>query len=310
MDVEFRDVVVERDGRTVLELPALRLASGRTTAILGPNGAGKTTLLRVLAGLERPRRGHVRAGAPASRPSQQMAYVFQEDVFLRRSVRANLEFGLRLRGLNRQQTETRIREAAELLGIGNLLDRRADHLSGGEGRRVSLARALSLRAPLLLLDEPLAGLDAHTYSHLLDELPQLLATAEATAVLVTHDRHEALRLAQDLVVLVGGRVLASGDKRDIISRPRVAAVAEVLGYSVLPVGDGLVAVPPGGLRVGNGAPEWTLEVEDVVDLVERRQAVGRIGNRRVHVGLESGAAPPRRGEQVPVHARRVVELEK
>jgi ABC-type sugar transport system ATPase subunit len=310
MDVDFHDVVVEREGRTILALPALRLASGRTTAILGPNGAGKTTLLRVLAGLERPRRGHVRVGASASRPAEQLAYVFQEDVFLRQSVRANLEFGLRLRGLNVAERTARIRDAADLMGIASLLDRRADHLSGGEGRRVSLARALSLRAPLLLLDEPLAGLDAQTYSHLLDELPQLLAAAEATTVLVTHDRHEALRLAQDLVVLVGGQMLASGDKRKIVSSPGSAAVADVLGYSVLPVGDGLVAVPPGGLRVGSGAPEWTLEVEDVVDLVERRQAVGRIGNRRVHVGLESGAAPPRRGEQVPVHARRAVELEK
>jgi ABC-type sugar transport system ATPase subunit len=208
MDVSLEGVRVERDGRVLLDVPSLRIRGGRTTAVLGPNGSGKTTLLRAIAGLDRLVAGRILMGGSEVDPAR-LAYVFQEQVFLRRSVQYNLELGLKLRRLGKTARAERIEEAARLLRIEHLLKRRADRLSGGEGRRVSLARALCLRAPAVLLDEPLEGLDRPTYSRLMDELPQLLDAFGATRIVVTHNRDEALRLAQDLVVLVDGKIRVS-----------------------------------------------------------------------------------------------------
>ncbi len=188
------------------------------------------------------------------------------------------------------------------------MDRRADRLSGGEGRRVSLARALCLRAPLVLLDEPLEGLDRPTYSRLLHELPQLLSAFDATRILVTHNPDEALRLAQDLVVLVDGKVHASGEKRDVATNPRVPEVAQALGYFVV-IRDGRrLAIPPDALRPGPGAMEFLMDVDEVIDLVESTEIVGRIGEVRVHVELPAGIQKPVRGSRVCLHAERFFEL--
>jgi ABC-type sugar transport system ATPase subunit len=307
MDVSIEAIKVERGGRVLLDVPSLKLRGGRTTAVLGPNGSGKTTLLRVIAGLERPSAGRVLIGGSPFDVSR-IAYVFQEQVFLHRSVRYNLELGLKLRGLGAAERQERTEEAAALLGIAHLMDQRTDHLSGGEGRRVSLARALCLRAPLVLLDEPLEGLDRQTYRRLMDELPQLLAAMSATRIFVTHSREEALRFAEDLVVLVDGKVYASGDKRDVVTNPQVAEVAEALGYLVMIRNGQPVAIPPDSLRPGSGTVEFSMDVEDVVDLVESKEIVGRIGDSRVRIRLPENTAAPVRGSRIPLHAERSHEL--
>ncbi|HLQ76683.1 MAG TPA: ATP-binding cassette domain-containing protein, partial [Terriglobia bacterium] len=306
-EVSLEGVQVERDGRVLLDVPTLLLRGGRTTAILGPNGSGKTTLLRVIAGLDRPGTGRVRIGGLPAHASR-VAYVFQEQVFLRRSVRDNLELGLRLRGLDPAERRVRMEEAARLLGITHLMVRRADRLSGGEGRRVSLARALCLRAPLVLLDEPLEGLDRPTYSRLLHELPQLLAAFDATRILVTHNPGEAVRLAEDLVVLVDGRVHASGEKRDVATNPRVPEVAEALGYFVVMRDGRRIAIPPDALRPGSGGEEFLMEVDEVVDLVASTEIAGRIGEVRVHVEVPAGSETPAQGDRIHLHADRFFEL--
>lgn len=309
MDVLIDGLRFEREARVVLDIPSLQLRGDRTTAILGPNGAGKTTLLRLIAALERPAGGRIFADGTAVHPGQNVAYVFQEHVFLRQSVRENLELGLRLRGVSRSERTERIDEAARLLGISHLLDRRADRLSGGEGRRASLARALCLRAPLVLLDEPLAGLDPPTYARLLDELPQLLDAFGATTILVTHDRQEALRLGQDLVVLVDGRVHAAGKKRDVVLNPTGTAAAEILGYTVLDTTAGRrVAVRTGALEPGPGVVEFWMVVEGLLDLVDHREIVGRIGDVRVHVTAPPTSDVPQPGARVLVHADRACEM--
>jgi ABC-type sugar transport system ATPase subunit len=312
MDVHIEGLRFEIDARVVLDIPSLQLHGNRTTAILGPNGAGKTTLLRLIAALEHPNAGRILAGGTPVRSHtgkrQNVAYVFQEQVFLRQSVRENLDLGLRLRGLPGRERHERIDQAAQLLGIAHILDRRADRLSGGEGRRASLARALCLRAPLVLLDEPLAGLDPPTYARLLDELPQVLEAFGATTVLVTHDCHEALRLGQDLAVLVDGRVRAAGCKREVVSNPADPEVAELLGYTLLGAAGRTVAVLKGALTPGPGRFEFWMVVAELLDLVDHREIVGCIGNVRVHILAPATAEVPRRGDRMLVHAERACDM--
>ena len=310
MDVHIDALRFVREGRVVLDIPSLALQGNRTTAILGPNGAGKTTLLRLIAGLDSPTEGRVRHGGPPPERaprSGDVAYVFQENVFLRRSIRENLELGLRLRRVPPPERRERIDSAARLLEIERLLGRRADKLSGGEGRRASLARALCLRAPLVLLDEPLAGLDPPTYVRLRDELPRLLDAFGATTILVTHDRDEALRLGEDLVVLLDGRVHAAGGKRQVVLHPTDAASAAILGYTVLDFDGRRFAVRADALRFGPGPVQFVMDVDELIDLTDRCEIVGRIDRMRVHVT----ATPPdlpRPGDRVVVHAERACSL--
>ena len=168
----------------------------------------------------------------------------------------------------------------------------------------------------MLLDEPLEGLDERTYLQLLDDLPRVLAEFSSTTVLVTHSRHEALRLAQDLVVLVDGRVHAAGSKHEVVTSPPDAAAAEVLGYSVLAVANAgsvsgemrRVAVAPGALVPGPGPLEFAMTVEGIADLVEYQEIIGFVGDVHVRVALPPGHPRPSRGERLQIHAERFCEL--
>ncbi len=303
MDATLEAVSFAYGDHPVLDVPALHLAEGRVTALLGPNGSGKSTLLRLLAGLERPRAGRVLVGGkPAAAARRSVAYAFQEAVFLSGSLRSNLDLALRLRGLPPDERRERLAEAATACGIAHLLDRPATRLSGGEAQRANLARALSLRAPLTLLDEPLAGFDEQGRAEMLEELPPLLRRFAGTTVLVTHDRDEALRLAADLVLLREGRVRAAGPGREVFASPPDPETAAFLGYTLLPTDAGLAAIAPGGLRPGPGDLTLSLEVEEVVDLVTGIEVSGRAGGRRVAVIFPPDAPPPAPGERVTVGA--------
>ena len=297
-DVTLEGIRVIRAGRTVLEIPSLRFRGGRTTAVFGPNGAGKTTLLRTIAGLERPAAGAVRLGDASPRPGG-VAYAFQRAVFLRGTVRENLALGLQVQRVPAGERHRRIAEAARECGIEALLDRPAHQLSAGEAQRASVARALTLAAPLTLLDEPLTGIDRVTRAQLLDDLPALLRRFAATTILVTHDRDEAVRLADDIVVLAGGRVLASGTKRALHAAPPNPETASLLGYMVLESGGQTLAVPPGGLVVG-AAPAWgrprvALTVIETSDTGRGLRLLGSVGGARVEVPLPAAMAAPAPG---------------
>ena len=312
MDVTLDRVTVVRGGRIVLDVSELSFLSGTTTAVFGPNGAGKTTLLRVIAGLERPARGRVQVGNGVPRlvghAPPRTALAFQERVFVSGSVRENLALGLRLRGVPSEERERRMAEAAAELAFTGLIVRPARQLSSGEAQRVNLARALALRAPVTLLDEPLSGIDRIARVQLLDDLPRLLATFATTTILVTHDREEAFRLADHLVVLVDGLVRAAGSKAAVYRAPADRTVAELLGYTVLPVPAGLVAVPPGGIRPGWGSPGFSLEVVRVVDMGNHMHVLGRVGGARVDLRLAQGDPLPRPGSAIDVHAASCVAL--
>jgi ABC-type sugar transport system ATPase subunit len=294
VDIAFEAVRFTRDRWTVLDIPELRIRTGRVTALLGPNGAGKSTLLRLIAGLQAPSAGTVRIGERVVTSPRQVrdlvAYSFQEPVFLSGSVRANLTLGLELRKVARDVHGQRVEAAAAALGITGLLRRNAHRLSGGEAQRVNLARALALRAPVTLLDEPLAGLDAPAQRQLLDDLPGLLAEFAPTTILVTHVREEAMRLADDLVVLMDGRVRAAGEKASVLRAPPDDETARFLGYTVLPMGDGTIAVPAWQLVPGPGRHAFPLVVQSVADTGFGLEVAGTIAGEAVRVAWV-GAAP-------------------
>ena len=306
MNVSVTDLHLTRSGRTVLQIPRLNFPSGTITAVFGPNGSGKTTLLRAIAGLERPVRGDVRlGGVPVGQDQaarRRVAMAFQSAVFLRGSVRQNLDLALRLRDVPAGERESRIADAAAECGVAHLIDRPVSQLSSGEAQRINLARALALRASVTLLDEPLAGLDRRSRTQLLAELPAWLARFPSTTILVTHDREEAFRLADRLVVLVGGEVKAAGVKASVYAHPPNRATAELLGYTVLAIDDTPVAIPAGALRPGLGTPEFTLEVAQVIDMGNHLHVIGMIGDERVDVRLPSGVSPPLPGANMKVHA--------
>ncbi|MGH3993444.1 MAG: ATP-binding cassette domain-containing protein, partial [Pseudonocardiaceae bacterium] len=288
----------------VLDIPAAGFASGSTTAVFGPNGSGKTTLLRLIAGLERPTLGAIRLGDGVTAREQgsvrPIAFSFQEAVFLRGSVRANLDLGLRLRGIPEPERRARIAEVAAECGIAHVLERPARKLSGGEAQRVNLARVLALRAPVTLLDEPLAGIDRIARTQLLDDLPRLLATFATTTILVTHDREEAFRLADHLVIVVDGTVRAAGPKAEVYGCPPNRETAELLGYTVLPAVGRTIGIPPGGLRPGRGPLEFVLRVERVIDMGNHYHVLGSIAGARVDLRLPAGLAAPPPGAEMTV----------
>jgi thiamine transport system ATP-binding protein len=207
------DVVVDLDGRRILDHVRLHVDRGEVLALQGPSGAGKTTLLRVIAGLLPPTSGlvlldgHDITRTPVHR--RHIGMVFQDNqLFPHRDVGRNVEFGLRMAHaprLDRAHRSARVTEVLRLVGLDGFERRAVTSLSGGEAKRVALARSLAPAPPVLLLDEPLTGLDRELHDRLADDLARLLRTTGTTAVVVTHDRDEAERIADRVETLgVGG----------------------------------------------------------------------------------------------------------
>ena len=232
--LSLRDIVVRRRKTDVLRVPWLDVHGGEVLAVIGPNGAGKTTLLQTLALLERPAQGEVlyegdstRRHALATR--RRMALMLQDPLLLRRSVAENVAAGLRLRGVPRSERKTRVNRWLERFGVLHLAERPARKLSGGEAHRVSLARAFALEPEVLLLDEPFAALDQPTRETLLDELAGALSDTGLTTVFVTHDRNEALRLGDRVVVIIDGDVRQVGETAAVFAAPADEEVASLMG---------------------------------------------------------------------------------
>jgi ABC-type sugar transport system ATPase subunit len=217
-------LAVGRDGRAIVAGVDLALQRGELVALLGPNGAGKSTLLATLAGLLPPVAGRVHARG-------RVAAALQAPALARRSVRANLEAALSWWGVPRPERARRTAGALERLQVGALADRPAATLSGGEARRVHLARAIALGADALLLDEPFAGLDAPTRAGLLSDAATVLRNPDRATLIVLHDRAEAWALADRLIVLLDGALAAEGEPRSVLERPPSRAVATFLGFT-------------------------------------------------------------------------------
>ncbi|HNQ04528.1 MAG TPA: molybdenum ABC transporter ATP-binding protein [Thiobacillaceae bacterium] len=203
----------------------LSLPGRGVTALYGPSGSGKTTLLRCIAGLERSPDAHLQVNGEVWQDGARflpthrrpLGYVFQEaSLFPHLDVRRNLEYGMRR--VPARERRVSLEQAIELLGIGHLLARRPDRLSGGERQRVGIARALAVSPRLLLMDEPLAALDLARRQEILPYLERLHDELEIPVLYVSHAPDEVTRLADHLVVLEAGRVVAAGALGDTLAR--------------------------------------------------------------------------------------------
>jgi molybdate transport system ATP-binding protein len=237
------------DARVEVDLGGFRLgidltvASGQVVALLGPNGAGKTTALRALAGLRPLSAGHIRLnGQTLDDPAQRLfippekrpvGVVFQDYLlFPHMSALDNVAFGPRRHGIAKTQARAQAAHWLGRMGLADLAGRKPRHLSGGQAQRVALARALAVSPSLLLLDEPLAALDARTRVDTRAELHQHLHGHPGATLIVTHDPLDAMMLADHLVVIENGTIVQQGDAASITAQPRTDYIARLVGLNL------------------------------------------------------------------------------
>lgn len=268
----FYDHVSKRFGNTVaLQDLSLNIADGEFLALLGPSGCGKSTALRLLAGLEDVTEGNIYIGdrlvnrvPPKDRD---IAMVFQSyALYPHMSVYENIAFGLKLRKVDRREIGQRVEEAADVLGIGNLLDRKPGQLSGGQRQRVALARAMVREPQAFLLDEPLSNLDAKLRVHTRAELSKLHQRLGTTFVYVTHDQIEAMTMATRIAVMNYGVLQQVDHPQELYERPRNVFVAGFIGSPAMNFFNVTVKGSPESMRLDAGPFEATVPPIRVKDL--------------------------------------------
>ncbi|QNE19342.1 ABC transporter ATP-binding protein [Kribbella qitaiheensis] len=243
----------------------LTVEPGEVVALLGPNGAGKTTALRAIAGLLPVTGGRIRLGDEVwdepprvfrSADRRPIGVVFQDYLlFNHLTALENVAFGLRARGVDKRIARAEAARWLELVGLGDHLKSRPRSLSGGQAQRVALVRALATSPELLLLDEPLAALDASTTLHVRAELGEHLRRYEGRTLLVTHDPLDAMVLADRLVIVEHGRIVQEGAPTEIARRPRTEYVAQLVGLNLYRgTADGTTVALTGGGSLTIAAP--------------------------------------------------------
>ena len=258
-DVALRGVVKAYGMQPVVHGVDLDVGAGEFCVFVGPSGCGKSTLLRMIAGLESITGGEIRIGGRVVNDvpprDRDIAMVFQDyALYPHNSVFENLAFGLRIRKRPDAEIEARVNEAAQILKIEHLLDRRPRELSGGQRQRVAMGRAIVRQPKAFLFDEPLSNLDALLRAEMRIEIKKLHQRLGSTIIYVTHDQVEAMTLADRIVVLRAGHILQVGTPDDIYNRPAAKFVAGFTGappMNFLPCTvepDGATLTLPGGLR--------------------------------------------------------------
>lgn len=276
--------------------------------ILGPSGCGKSTLLRIIAGLEEFDSGEIlmdgRNITNVSPKDRDIAMVFQNyALYPHKNVYGNLEFGLKMRGVNKSIREQLINEAAETLGIKELLHRRPKQLSGGQRQRVALGRAIVRQPELFLMDEPLSNLDAKLRVKMRAEIIELYQKLNQTMIYVTHDQTEAMTMGSRILLLNDGKVQQFDVPDNLYNKPKNLFVAQFIGSPqmntfCLPIHDGKVILGKKQIQVPNNysLPEIYLGIRSEnlsVDYSETEFTIAfseNLGNERL-VYLNNGRNP-------------------
>ena len=240
-NLEIIDLKKKYNSNFDLHIEYLFSEENRILAIIGPNGAGKSTLIRLINLLEKPDYGSIHLdgvnilGSSINQADirKKMAVVFQEPLLFNTSVYDNILIGLKIRKIKLSDARDRFYHLVQKLKIGDLLYRSTKYLSGGEKQRVSLARALVLDPKLLLLDEPLVNIDQRSRENLRTDLFEVLKDFRKSVIYVTHDRNEAMILADDIAVINNGRIEQFGSKDKIFRKPRNEFVAKFVGVETL-----------------------------------------------------------------------------
>jgi sulfate/thiosulfate transport system ATP-binding protein len=268
---------------------SLEIGAGSLVALLGPSGSGKSTLLRLIAGLETPDRGRIwlDGGDATARSARdrQIGFVFQHyALFKHLTVSQNIAFGLEIRQVSAVNAQQKVRELLELIQLSGLGDRYPTQLSGGQRQRVALARALAIDPQVLLLDEPFSALDARVRKDLRAWLRTLHEHIRVTTVIVTHDRQEAMEVADRIVIMNEGRIEQVGTPAEIYDRPANAFVMSFIGK---------VNVLPGSAKLFEGhnfepiSPEVFLRPQDIaIEIEPTTTNVTAKVSRTIHLGSE------------------------
>jgi len=232
---------IRRGGVSVLNVPHFSIGTEEKLAVIGPNGAGKSSFLLGLACLiDRDGGSLVFKGEEVTRSGEiayrrRIAMVFQEPLLFDTTVLDNVAEGLRIRGVKRSEARDRAKESLDTFKVGHLAGRSAHKLSGGEAQRVSLARAFAVRPELILMDEPFSSLDLPTRIALAEDLGRILHESGTAAIIATHDRIEAFRVVDRLLVMEAGVVVQEGTPKEVIAHPvnDFVAAFKRTGYTTL-----------------------------------------------------------------------------
>jgi ABC-type sugar transport system ATPase subunit len=280
-EVQLRDVRKSFGSVEVIKGIDLTVASGSFCVFVGPSGCGKSTLLRMIAGLEDVTSGQVLIGGQDvtwAEPSDRgIAMVFQNyALYPHLTVAQNIGFGLSLARLPKAEIEKKVRAAADILQLTHLLDRKPKALSGGQRQRVAIGRAIVRDPKVFLFDEPLSNLDASLRAEMRLELADLHARLDATMIYVTHDQVEAMTMADQIVVLQGGRIEQAGGPMELYNSPATPFVAGFIGSPKMNLFDGEAARAMGAAVYGI-RPEHVLLSPDAGLWRGRVRHVERLG---------------------------------
>ncbi|MGL5116374.1 MAG: ABC transporter ATP-binding protein [Beijerinckiaceae bacterium] len=273
----------------------IAVADGEFLVLVGPSGCGKSTLLRMIAGLESVTGGEMKIGGRLVNDlpprDRDIAMVFQDyALYPHKSVRDNIGFGLRMRNVAPAEIQTRVDDAAKVLQIGHLLDRKPGQLSGGQRQRVAMGRAIVRDPKVFLFDEPLSNLDAQLRAEMRVEIKKLHQRFRNTVVYVTHDQVEAMTLADRIAVMMGGHVEQLGSPDDIYNRPRTVFVAGFTGSP--PMNFAPCVVETGGAAlVLEGGVKLPVPAERRTLLATAAAKPMRFGIRPEHITVATAGDP-------------------